>query len=76
MIPGFHLLFVAVHNDNHVVGGTEMGAKFLREIGTHVPHSFLGYLSTPSLSMYVCMYVCMYVHTCVRMYVCRAVRRT
>ena len=55
MIPGFHLLFVAAHNDKHVVGGTEMGGKFLRESGSHVPYSFLGYLSVSRSSTYVCM---------------------
>ena len=59
MIPGFHLLFVAAHNDKHVVGGTEMGGKFLRESGSHVPYSFLGYLSVSNLSrMYaLCKYL-------------------
>ena len=55
MIPGFHLIFVAVHDEKHVVGGTEMGEKFLREIGSHVPHSFLGYLSAANSSTYVCI---------------------
>lgn len=52
MIPGFHLIFVTVHDEKHVVGGTEMGEKFLCEIGSHVPHSFLGYLSAANSSTY------------------------
>ena len=39
-------MFVAVHNEKHLVGGTEMGGNFLRESGSHIPHSFLGYISS------------------------------
>jgi len=40
MIPGFHLMFVAVYDDKHMYGGTETGASFLRELGSHIPYSF------------------------------------
>ena len=55
-------MFVAVHNEKHVLGGTEMGEKFLHELGSHVPYSFLGYLSATLSSMYVHTYVyaCVY----------------
>ena len=57
MIPGLHLMFVAVHNEKHLVGGTEIGRKFLRESGSHVPYSFLGYLSTTQTgTTYLYMY--------------------
>ena len=46
MIPGFHLMFVAVYDDNHMVGGTEKGADFLQQFGYHMPYSFLGYVSS------------------------------
>ena len=39
-------MFVAVHNEKHLIGGTEMGGNFLRESGSHIPHSFLGYISS------------------------------
>ena len=45
MIPGFYLMFVAVYDDKHMVGGTEIGANFLRQLGSHIPYSFLGYIS-------------------------------
>lgn len=30
-------MFVAVHNEKHLVEGTEIGGKFLCESGSHVP---------------------------------------
>ena len=38
-------MFVAVYDDKHMYGGTETGASFLRELGSHIPYSFLGYIS-------------------------------
>jgi len=37
-------MFVAVYNGTHVVGGSDIGCSFLRESGSHIPHSFLGYV--------------------------------
>ena len=53
VIPGFHLMFVAVHNEKHLVGGTEMGGSFLRESGSHIPHTFLGYVSSDKSGKYL-----------------------
>ena len=39
-------MFVAVNRGNHFVGGTRRGCQFLRDCGTYVPYSFLGYLSS------------------------------
>jgi hypothetical protein len=38
-------MYVAVSGGNHFVGGTGRGCQFLRDCGTYVPYSFLGYLS-------------------------------
>ena len=46
-------MFVSVHNEKHLVGGTEMGEKFLRESGSHIPHSFLGYISSEKSGEYI-----------------------
>ena len=51
-------MFVSVHNEKHLVGGTEMGEKFLRESGSHIPHSFLGYISSEKSGKY---YVATYI---------------
>ena len=45
-------MYVVVHNGSHYVGGTEKGCSFLRELGTHVPYSFLGYRSAQSGTSY------------------------
>jgi len=45
-------MFVAVHDDKHSVGGTEMGGNFLRESGSNILRSFLGYVSSDKLGMY------------------------
>ena len=45
MVPGLELMYVAVSGGNHFVGGTGRGCQFLRDCGTYVPYSFLGYLS-------------------------------
>ena len=42
LVPGL----VAVSGGNHFVGGSRRGCQFLRECGTYVPYSFLGYLSS------------------------------
>ena len=55
-------MFVAVHNGKHVVGGSEIGGKFLQESGSHIPYSFLGYLSATKSSMVVSVYIqCTYI---------------
>ena len=41
-------MFVAVYSGTHVVGGSSLGCKFLRESGSYIPSSFLGYVSTNS----------------------------
>ena len=50
-------MFVAVHNEKHLVGGTEMGRNFLRESGSHIPHSFLGYVSSDKSGKYIHTYI-------------------
>ena len=40
------LMYVAVTDGHHYVGGTEKGCQFLKECGTYVPYSFVGYLSS------------------------------
>jgi len=45
---------VAVHGGNHVTGGTKADGDFLLKLGVHVPHSFLGYIS--SLQHFSCNY--------------------
>ena len=45
-------MFVAVHDDKHLVGGTEMGGNFLHESGSNILRSFLGYVSSDKLGMY------------------------
>jgi len=37
-------MYVLVHNDTHYVGGTESGLAFMKDCGSFVPYSFLGYL--------------------------------
>ena len=39
-IDGFNFMFVAVHRDSHITGGTEAGCNFLRTSGSYVPYSF------------------------------------
>lgn len=46
MVPGLELMYVAVSGGSHFVGGTGRGCQFLRDCGTYVPYSFLGYLSS------------------------------
>ena len=41
-------MFVAVYSGMHVVGGSNIGCKFLRESRSYIPHSFLGYVSANS----------------------------
>ena len=53
-------MFVAVHDEKHLVGGTEMGGNFLRESGSHIPHSFLGYVSSDKSGKYIRTYVTNY----------------
>ena len=38
-------MFVAVYDDKHMVGETEIGANFLCQLGSHITYSFLGYIS-------------------------------
>ena len=45
-------MFVAVYSGMHVVGGSNIGCKFLRESRSYIPHSFLGYVLANS-GMYV-----------------------
>ena len=50
-IDGFDFMFVAVHGESHITGGTEAGCNFLRTSGSYVPHSFLGYISSLQYSV-------------------------
>ena len=45
-------MYVLVHKGDHYVGGTEAGVQFLKDCGTCVPYSFLGYLSAKESGMY------------------------
>ena len=38
-------MYVAVTDGHHYVSGSERGYQFLKECGTYVPYSFVGYLS-------------------------------
>ena len=53
-------MYVVVHEGEHYVGGTEAGVQFLKDCGTYVPYSFLGYLSAKESGMY--MYNVMYIY--------------
>ena len=44
---------VVVHEGEHYVGGTEAGVQFLKDCGTYVPYSFLGYLSAKESGTYI-----------------------
>ena len=44
-------MYVVVHKGEHYVGGTEAGVQFLKDCGTYVPYSFLGYLSAKESGM-------------------------
>ena len=46
-------MYVVVHEGEHYVGGTEAGVQFLKDCGTYVPYSFLGYLSAKESGMYM-----------------------
>lgn len=48
-VHGFEFMFVAVYSGIHVVGGSTIGCKFLRESGSYIPSSFLGYVSANSV---------------------------
>ena len=45
-------MYVFVHKGEHYVGGTEAGVQFLKDCGTYVPYSFLGYLSAQESGTY------------------------
>ena len=46
-------MYVVVHEGEHYVGETEAGVQFLKDCGTYVPYSFLGYLSAKELGTYI-----------------------
>lgn len=39
------MMYVLVNKGDHYVGGTSSGHDFLKDCGSYVPYSFLGYLS-------------------------------
>ena len=41
-------MFIAVYSGTHVVGGSNIGRKFLGESGCYIPSSFVGYVSASS----------------------------
>ena len=51
-LPGLELFFVTVHGDSHVVGGTTSGHKFLQNIASYIPGTFVGYLSSLSGNLF------------------------
>ena len=42
------MIFITVHDGNHVVGGTKAGCDFLQNVGSFIPYSFMGYLPSQS----------------------------
>ena len=46
MVQGLELMYLAVTDGHHYVGGTKKRCQFLKECGTYVPYSFVGYLSS------------------------------
>ena len=42
------MIFITIHDGNHVVGGTKAGCDFLQNVGSFIPYSFMGYLSSQS----------------------------
>ena len=55
-------MYVVVHEGEHYVGGTEAGVQFLKDCGTYVPYSFLGYLSAKESGMYIYVQCHIYLH--------------
>ena len=47
-LPGLDLFFVSVYGDSHTMGGTKLGCDFLEQVGSFIPYSFIGYLSSKS----------------------------
>ena len=45
IVLGLEVMYVAVSDGNHFVGGSKRGCQFLKDCGTYVPYSFVGYLS-------------------------------
>ena len=41
-------MYVVVHNGKHCVDGSVSGFEFLWDQGSHIPYSFIGYLSAQS----------------------------
>ena len=58
-------MFVAVYSGTHVVGGSSIGCKFLRESGSYIPSSFLGYVSSAISG--ICIRI--YTYICVDIYI-------
>lgn len=42
IVQGLEVMYVAVSDDNHFVGGSKWGCQFLKDCGTYVPYSFVG----------------------------------
>ena len=64
-------MFVAVYSGTHVVGGSSIGCKFLRESGSYIPSSFLGYVSANSgtyISMFISGGTNFMIHECYYVY--------
>ena len=38
-------MYIAIHKDTHFVGGSSRGRQFVIDQGSHIPYSFMGYLS-------------------------------
>ena len=70
IVPGLEVMYVAVSDGNHFVGGSRWGCQFLKDCGTYVPYSFVEYLSynyseapTPQLT---CTILPPETHVCVK----------
>ena len=52
-------MLLALCNGTHVVGGSDIGCRFLRDSGSHIPDSFLGYAFPNSgMSVEFCIDYC------------------
>ena len=56
-LPGFEMMYIAVFGRTPIVGGSEIGRRFLLESDSHGPFSFVGCVAANSgLILYVLIY--------------------
>ena len=44
-VDGLEVMYIAIHKDTHFAGGSLRGRQFVIDQGSHIPYSFMGYLS-------------------------------